>query len=153
MNDIDMTKLPDPASPEIQEAVIGNAARVAVAVHWALIEHLLKSDIPVAAIYRRLRKAGHVRVTRQAFTRQVKVRREGSRGSNAAAKPEAEPRPSAESAEASEEAKPDTPAAAAAKPELQEIKPGIPHRPWRTGPRTPPDPNAVFKPRDPLADD
>ncbi len=153
---VDVKKLLDPTGPQAQEIVHGTriAGRVAVTVYWDEIENGLRSGLSVTAIYRLLHKAGLVSVTLQAFTRQVKARREGARGPGTAAKSATEPRPAAESAVSAEAAKPDTPAqAATVKPGLPEIKPGIPHRPWRTGPYQPPDPNAVFKPRDPLADD
>lgn len=156
MPEVDVKKLLDPTGPEAQAIVHGTRiqGRVAVTVYWAEIENALRSGLSITAIYRPLHKAGKVSVTLQAFTRQVKARREGTRAARAPAKPTTEPQFSAESAEASQAAKSDAPVqAAAARPKLPEIKPGIPHRPWRTGPYQPPDPNAVFKPRDPLADD
>lgn len=192
MSDVDVKKLLDPTGPAVQQTVHGTriAGRVAVRVYWEDIENALRSGLSITAIYQLLHKAGKVSVTLQAFTRQVKARREGARGSEAAAKPATEPRPSPavaaaggtpspeavapagseraetaqkpaigprpapESAMASEAAKPNAPAqAGSARPKLPEIKPGIPHRPWRTGPRQAPDPTRVFKPRDPLADD
>jgi hypothetical protein len=156
MPDVDVKKLLDPTGPEAQAIVHGTRiqGRVAVTVYWAEIENALRSGLSITAIYRLLHKAGKVSVTLQAFTRQVKARREGTRAARAPAKPATEPRPSVESAVSADAAKPDTPAQTATdKPKLPEIKPGIPHRPWRTGPYQPPDPNAVFKPRDPLADD
>jgi hypothetical protein len=175
MADIDVTKLLDPHGPQLQKAARGmpNEARAAVMVHWGQIERAMDSGYAITAIYRVLTDAGLLSISLRSFHRQVQARREGARGSRAAAKPATEPRPSAGSAEASEAAKPVTdprPAAgnaeasearkpgapapvAAARPTPPEIKPGIPHRPWRTGPHIPPDPNAVFRPRDPLADD
>lgn len=155
MTDVDVKKLLNPMGPAVQEAVKGarNEGRVAVSVHWTEIEAALNAGLTIAAIYRVLSRAGLVGITVRSFQRQVRARREGTIGSRTAPKPVAEPRPSAGSAEASQAAKSDAPAqAAVARPKLPEIKPGIPHRPWRTGPYEPPDPNAVFKPRDPLAD-
>lgn len=156
MPDVDVKKLLDPTGPEAQAIVHGTRiqGRVAVTVYWGEIENALGSGLSISAIYRLLHKAGKVSVTLQAFTRQVKARREGTKAALAPAKRAAEPQPSAGSVEVSQAAKSDAPAqAAAATPKLPEIKPGIPHRPWRTGPRQAPDPNMVFKPRDPLADD
>ena len=86
MPNVDVKQLLNPTGAEIQNAVQGtrNAGRVAVAVYWEEIETALMSGVPVAAIYRVLRKAGLVSVTRQAFTRQVKARREGFRDSGKA---------------------------------------------------------------------
>lgn len=156
MRPVDVKKLLDPTGPQVQKIVHGTriAGRVAVTVYWDGIEDGLRSGLSVTAIYCLFREAGLVSVTLQAFTRQVKARRERARGSETAAKPAAEPLPVAESAVSADEAKPDASAQAAMdKPKPPETKPGIPHRPWRTGPYEPPDPNAVFKPRDPLADD
>jgi hypothetical protein len=175
MADINVTKLLDPHGPQLQKAARGmpNEARAAVTVHWGQIERAMDSGYAITAIYRVLTDAGLLSISLRSFHRQVQARREGARGSRTAAKQATELRPSAESAEASEAAtpvteprsaagnanasearKPDAPAQAeAARPKLPETKSGIPHRPWRTGPHIPPDPNAVFRPRDPLADD
>lgn len=153
---VDVKKLLDPTGPQAQEIVHGTriSGRVAVTVYWDEIESGLRSGLSVTAVYQLLHKAGLVSVTLQAFTRQVKARREGARGSRTATKPAIEPRPAVESAVSAGGAEPDTPTQDATdKPKPPEIKPGIPHRPWRKGPYQPPDPNAVFKPRDPLADD
>lgn len=156
MTRVDVKNLLNPLGPAVQEAVKGarNEGRVAVAVHWAEIEAALDAGLTIAAIYRVLSKAGLVGVTVRSFQRQVQARREGASGTRTTPKPAAEPRPSTEGSEASQATKQDAPAEAAALgPEPSEIKRGIPHRPWRTGPRQAPDPNLVFKPRDPLADD
>jgi hypothetical protein len=156
MIDVDVKKLLNPLGPAVQEAVKGarNEGRVAVAVHWTEIEAALDAGLTIAAIYRVLSKAGLVGVTVRSFTRQVQARREGARGLGLAAKPATEPRPLAAIAatggplfqEASAPTAPDSAG-------LAEKRPGIPDRPWRKGPRVPPDPNAVFRPRDPLADE
>jgi hypothetical protein len=111
----------------------------------------------VAAVYRALRKAGLVSVTRQAFTRQVRARREGVRDRGPTAKPEAGSRPSGTPTTTTgpsplePPAPPAPPPADASGPPPR--RPGIPDRPWRQGPHVPPDPGAVFRPRDPLADE
>lgn len=156
MTHVDVKKLLNPLGPAVQEAVKGarNEGRIAVAMHWPEIEAALDAGLTIAAIHRVLSKAGLVGVTVRSFQRQVLAHREDGRSSGAPAKPTTVPRPSAESAETSQAATSDAPAQAeAARPKPPEIKPGIPHRPWRTGPYQPPDPNAVFRARDPLADD
>jgi hypothetical protein len=156
MADIDVKKLLNPTGAGIQDAVQGawSTGRVAVAVYWAEIDAALQAGVPVSAIYRALHKAGLVTVTRQAFGRQVKARREGARGSWTAAKPATELR--ALPAIAATDGPQGLEAPAPAGPdsaEPGEKRSGIPDRPWRKGPRVPPNPNAVFRPRDPLADE
>jgi hypothetical protein len=151
----DVTTLLDPFGPELRKAAQGspNEARVAVAVHWPQIEKALDSGFTISAIYRVLSKAGVVGVTLRSFTRQVKARREGARGSRTAAKA-AEPEVSPAVAAGGGSPSPD--ASAPAGPERSEPaekRPAIPDRPWRKGPHVPPDPNAIFRPRDPLADE
>lgn len=150
MTDVDVKKLLNPVGPAVQEAVKGgrNEGRIAVAVHWSEIEAALTAGLTIAAIHRVLSKAGLVSVSVRSFQRQVLARREG-----AAAKPTVEPHSLAATAAingapaqaASAPAGPDDPQPA-------EKRPGFPQRPWRTGPRKAPDPNLVFRPRDPLAD-
>ena len=130
------------------------AGRLQVTVLWPQIERALDAGATVTMVWEALSNQGLVSIKLRGFSKEVKARREGARGSRAAPKPVAAPRPSAAGAEASQSARSDAHAqAAASRPNLPEIKPGIPHRPWRTGPREAPDPNRVFKPRDPLADD
>lgn len=153
-NDVDQVL--DPQGETLRGIVRGRrgAGRFEVTLLWPRIEKALDAGASITAIWEALSQNGLVSIQRRAFSNEVRARREGARGSGTAAKPATEPRPSAGSAEASQAAKSDATApAAAATPKLPEIKPGIPHRPWRTGPRQAPDPNAVFRPRDPLADD
>ena len=155
MAEVDVKTLLNPLGPAVKEAVQGarNEGRVAVAVHWTEIQAALDAGLTIAAIYRVLSKAGLVGVTVRSFTRQVKARREGKRvsqavGSMAGAAP-AKPSATAEGAlrpDASTIDGLDSPAA-------PQRRPAGPRRPWRTGPREAPDPNAVFRPRDPLADE
>jgi hypothetical protein len=136
MAQTNVSALLDPKGPKLQAAAQGapNAGRVTVAVHWPEIEKALDSGFTISAIYRVLSKEDVVSVSLRSFTRQVKARREGAKVSRPATK-------------AADEA-PASPAAGAA-----ERPPAGPQRAWRTGPREAPDPTAVFKPRDPLADD
>lgn len=165
----------DPQGETLRGIVRGRrgAGRFEVTLLWPRIEKALDAGASITTIWEALSQSGLVSIQRRAFSNAVQARREGARGSGTAARPATElrpsaqsaeaseaatpvtePRPSAGSAEASQAAKSDAPAQAeAARPKLPEIKPGIPHRPWRTGPRQAPDPNAVFRPRDPLADD
>jgi hypothetical protein len=154
MAETDVSKLLDPRGPQLQKAARGtpNEARVAVAVHWGQINLALDAGYTTTAIYRVLSEAGLVSISLRSFHRQVLARREAERMSWAAVKPAAEPRPST-AAPAGEA--PITEGAAPAVPvrsEVTEKRPGIPDRPWRRGPREAPDPNFVFKPRDPLAE-
>ena len=146
----------DPQGETLQGIVRGRrgAGRFEVTLLWPKIEKALDAGASITAVWEALSKNGLVSIQRRAFSNEVQARREGVRGSGTAAKPATELRPSAGNANASEARKPDAPAQAeVARPKLPEIKSGIPHRPWRTGPHIPPDPNAVFRPRDPLAED
>jgi hypothetical protein len=151
MPDVDVKTLLNPTGSEIQDALKGsrNAGRVAVAAYWNEIDKALQSGVPVAAIYQVLHKAGLVSVTRQAFTRQVKARREVARASRSVAK--SAPRPEGGPAEEPQ------PASLSSSPtsDIQGTAdtPSGPRRPWRTGQREAPDPEAFFTPRDPLAND
>jgi len=154
MTDVDVKKLLNPVGAAVQEAVKGarNEGRVAVAVHWSAIEEALDSGLTIAAVHRVLSKAGLVAISVRTFQRQVLARREGPKSSGAA-KPEARPRALAATAVRDGAADQGT-FAPAGPDDLQpaEKRSGIPHRPWRTGPRKAPDPNLLFRPRDPLAD-
>jgi hypothetical protein len=156
MVDVDVKKLLDPQGPALQEAMRGKRyeGRVAVAVHWTEIEAALDAGLSITAIYRALSKVGLVGVTVRSFQRQVQARREGARGSGTATKPATEPRTLA--AEAAADGPSGLEASAPGGPdsaEPAEKRSGIPERPWRKGPRVPPNPNAIFRPHDPLADD
>lgn len=149
MTDVDVKKLLNPVGHAVQEAVKGgrNEGRVAVAVHWPQIEAALDAGLTIAAVHRVLSKAGLVGVSVRSFQRQVLARREAG-----AAKPTVEPRSFPATAATYGAPAQATPPAGADEPQPAETRPGLPHRPWRTGPRKAPDPNLVFRPRDPLAD-
>jgi hypothetical protein len=156
MAQTNVSALLDPKGPKLQAAAQGapNAGRVAVAVHWPEIEKALDSGFTISAIYRVLSKENVVSVSLRSFTRQVKARREGARGSGTTTKPAGEAPASPPARAGAEPRGPDGSAPEGAdRPELAEKPPAGPHRPWRTGTREAPDPKAVFKPRDPLADD
>jgi hypothetical protein len=149
-------KLLDPMGEPLQEIARGRrgAGRLEVTVAWPQIEKALDAGATVTMLWEALSKQGLVSIKLRGFTREVTNRRKGVRGLGAAAKPAAEPGASAGSAAASAPERPDPPAqAGAAEAKPAEVKPGIPHRAWRTGPRQAPDPTKVFKPRDPLADE
>jgi hypothetical protein len=152
MTQIDVDALLNPLGPDLRKAAQGtpNEARVAVAVFWPQIEKALESGFTISSIYRVLSKAGAVGVTLRSFTRQVNARREGTRGSRGAAKQAGEARALLASEASSERA---AVASAGLDASEQADKPAaLPRRPWQVGPREAPDPNTVFKPRDPLAD-
>ena len=136
MPNVDVKKLLSPSGPEVREAHQGarNAALVAVAAYWPEIEEALNNKLTVTAVYRILSKAGLVSVTRQAFARQVKARREGA---GTAAKP---------AGEVLVIENPEGPAPA----NKADSRP-LPK--WMTVPYEDPDPKALFKERDPLVDD
>jgi hypothetical protein len=148
-------KLLDPMGETLRDIARGRrgAGRLQVTVLWPQIETALDSGATVTMVWEALSKQGLVSIKLRGFSKEVKARREGARGSRTALKPVIEPRVSAAAAaggaptpEASAPAEPD-------RPEPTAKRPGIPDRPWRKGPHVPPDPNRIFKPRDPLADD
>jgi hypothetical protein len=159
MAQTNVSALLDPKGPKLQASAQGapNAGRVTVAVHWPEIEKALDSGFTISAIYRVLSKEDVVSVSLRSFTRQVKARREGAKASRATTKAadEAPASPAAGAAGAAEQSHGPTASATAGldRPAAAERPPAGPQRAWRTGPREAPDPKAVFKPRDPLADD
>ena len=148
MPDADVKKLLDPTGPHVQEAVKGSriAARVAVAVYWEEIEKALEDGLSITAIYNVLHKAGVLSVTLQAFTRQVKARREGKGVLSAATKPANDGATSPAAGAQGPNAETPSPA-----PWLEgadeAVRPA--HNPWRRGAHVPPDPSRVFKPSKP----
>ena len=151
MAKVDVDKLLDPAGDTMQGIVRGRrgAGRVEVAVLWPGIEKALDRDLSITAIWEALSKQGLVSIKLRGFTKAVKARREGVRSSRTAAKPAVDALASPAAGAARGSAEPDASAPARPdRPEVTETPPGRPLPAWRTGPHIPPDPNAVFKPRD-----
>jgi hypothetical protein len=154
MPDVAVKTLLDPTGPNVQHAVHGTriAGRVAVTVYWEEIENALKSGLSISAIYRLLHQAGYVSVSLQSFARQVKARREGARSARTAIESVAEA-PTSRSVSGSprpDVSGPQRPSGPGPGASTSTRAP----RPWlKGGPPPAPDPNAVFRPRDPLADD
>jgi hypothetical protein len=135
-----LDNLLDPMGEILRDIAHGRrgAGRLQVTVLWPQIEKALDAGATVTMVWEALSKQGLVSIKLRGFSKEVKARRERARGPRSAA----DRPPGVEVAAArSETAEPG------------ENRPGIPHRPWRTGPRKAPDPNLVFKPRDPPADD
>jgi hypothetical protein len=148
-------KLLDPMGETLQGIVRGRrgAGRLEVTVLWPQIEKALNAGVTVTAVWEALSKNGLVSIKLRGFSKEVKARREGARGSRPERKlAGAQPVAPAAAAEGS----PSTDSSMTAGPDrlgAAERPPAGPRRPWRTGPREAPDPNAVFRPRDPLADE
>ena len=145
----------DPLGETLKDIARGRrgAGRMQVTVLWPQIEKALDAGATVTMVWEALSKQGLVSIKLRGFSKEVRARRERSGSSASAAKPASEPRPLA--ATAVTDGAPGQAASAPAgpdDPQPAEKRPGIPHRPWRTGPRKAPDPNLVFRPRDPLAD-
>ena len=150
-------KLLDPTGEEFR--TIANAkgrrgaGRLAVTVLWPDIEKALNAGATVTMVWQALSKQGLVSIQLRSFTRQVKARREGLRGAAGAAKPAAEALVSSVPVVAVQAPEGGTSLLAPAVVERSETRSGLPERPWRKGPHVPPDPHAVYRPRDPLAED
>jgi len=156
MDGTDGDKVLDPMGDTVQGLVRGKrgAGRLEVTVLWPQIEKALDAGVPVKTIWQALSQNGLVSIKRRGFAREVKSRREGAGGLGTAARLAAEPQAPTEKAPAGGAPSPAASASAGADGlEPAERRPGLPDRPWRRGPREAPDPNFVFKPRDPLADD
>jgi len=151
MPDVDVKKLLDPTGPEAQAVVHGTRiqGRVAVTVYWGEIENALRSGLSISAIYRLLHKAGKVSVTLQAFTRQVKARREGARGPVATAKPELAVETSKPPASESASRESEPPPAGSGGSEAAAETPARARPSWLTEPPTATNRHAVYKPPNP----
>jgi hypothetical protein len=151
VSDIDVKKLLDPTGPEAQAIVHGTRiqGRVAVTVYWDDIENALRSGLSITAIYQLLHRAGKVSVTLQAFSRQVKARREGTRAARVEAKPAGEVEASQALASRGGSREPTPPPAESDQSEAADKAPAGPRPSWLTEPPPATNRHAVYKPPDP----